>query len=123
VALAGEQVDAPVSTASLPFGASGVVGPGYPWDGAKRATYEEATHQPKHLTAREGAAGQFSSQRVEGAVGSFFAHLCPLFPKGGLIRPAVLYNASKYEGLQGLAQLRRIPKRRSSQKPSRKEDE
>ena len=81
MALVGEQVYAPISAAGLPFGAP-VVGPGYPWDGAKRATYEEATHQPKGLASREGAACKGSSQLVEGAVGSLLAHLCHLSPKG-----------------------------------------
>jgi hypothetical protein len=87
VALVGAQVYAPLSTVGLPLGASVVIiiGPGYPWKGAQRATYEEATHQPKHLTAREAAAGQGSGQLVEGAIGSFFAHRCPLCPKGGTL--------------------------------------
>jgi hypothetical protein len=41
---------------------------------------------------------------------------CPLFPKGGTRgSPAQLYNEDKYERLQTLTQLPRIPKRRSSQ--------
>ena len=58
---------------------------------------------------REGAAGQGSSQLVEGAVGSLLAHRCPLSPKGGTRQPRLkLINEDKYEGLQGLAQLPRI---------------
>jgi len=84
VALVGKQVDAPISTASLPFGASVVIiGPGYPWYGAQHATYKDATHQPERLTAREGAAGQSSSELVEGTPSCFFAHRCPFSPKGG----------------------------------------
>src|SRR5215208_5434810 len=82
VALVYLQVYAPTSAASLPFGASVVAGPGYPWNGGQGATYEEATHQPKGLTSRDAAASQSSSQLVEGAVGSLLAHLCPLSPKG-----------------------------------------
>jgi hypothetical protein len=37
------------------------------------------------------------------------------FREGGVISPAVLRNEHKYEPLQSLAQLPRIPKRRSSQ--------
>jgi hypothetical protein len=47
-----------------------------------------------------------SSSKVRLAVS--WLTCCPLSPAGGLIRPAVLYNASKYEGLQSLAQLPRI---------------
>ena len=50
VALVGLKVYAPLSTTSLPFGAS-VVGPSHPWEGAQRATYKEATHQPKGLAS------------------------------------------------------------------------
>jgi len=82
VALVSLKVYAPVSAAGLPLGASVVIGPGYPWDGAKRATYKEATHQPKGLTAREGAAGQGSSQLVEGALSRFCGDRLAPFPEG-----------------------------------------
>jgi hypothetical protein len=61
----------------------GSVGQGHPWHGGQRATYEDTTHQPQGLTAREAAAGKPASELVEVAVGSFLAHLCPLSPKGG----------------------------------------
>jgi hypothetical protein len=82
VALVSLKVYAPISTASLPFGTSVVVGPGHPWKGAQRATYKEATHQPKGLTTREGAAGQGSSQLVEGALSRFCGYRLAPFPKG-----------------------------------------
>jgi len=86
VALVSLQVYAPISAAGLPFGASVVIiGPSHTWKGAKRTTYEEATHQPKGLASREGAACKGSSQLVEGAVGSLLAHLCHLSPKGGTL--------------------------------------
>ena len=45
---------------------------------------------------------------------------CPLFSKGGThargLAPPSCFTVDKYEGLQSLAQLPRMPKRRSSQK-------
>jgi len=58
-------------------------GPSHPWEGGQGAPYEGCTHQPDRPTARDAAASQSSSQLVEGVVGSFLAHRCPLFPKGG----------------------------------------
>jgi hypothetical protein len=58
-------------------------GPCPTWEGGQRAPYEGCSHQPERLTARDGAAGEPSSELVEVAVGSLFAHRCPLSSKGG----------------------------------------
>jgi hypothetical protein len=58
-------------------------GPSNTRDGRKRAPYEGCSHQPKRLAARDAPACQSTSQFIEVAVASFFAHLCPLSPKGG----------------------------------------
>ena len=61
------------------------LGPSDARDGGQRATYEGCSHQPERLTSRDAAASQSASQLVEVAVGSFFAHRCPLSPKGGTL--------------------------------------
>jgi hypothetical protein len=81
----------------------------------QRASYEGCSHQPKRPTSRDAAASQPASQFIEVAVGSFLAHLLPPSPEGGTWgSPAQLYNEDKYEGLQTLAQLPRIPLLRTS---------
>jgi len=49
------------------------------------------------------------------------AHLLPPIPKGGTlgISPTQSYNEGKYEGVQGLAQLPRIPLKRTSENPQK----
>jgi hypothetical protein len=48
----------------------------------QRAPYEGCTHQLDRPTTRDASAGQPASKLVEGAVGSFLAHLLPPFPEG-----------------------------------------
>jgi len=71
---------------------------------------EGRPHQLERLASRDAAAGDSYSQLVEGAVGSFSAHLLTSFAEGrdsGKPRP-VVQRSPKYEALQNLAQLRRI---------------
>ncbi len=66
---------------------------GNPRDGGQRTTNEGGAHQPKRLTAREGAASQSSSQSVEGTLSRFFVHRVYPFPNGrDSSAPALLYN-------------------------------
>jgi hypothetical protein len=53
-------------------------------------------------------ASPLASSSRERSLASLLTTLL-LSPKGGTVCPEVLYDEYKYEGLQGLAQLRRTP--------------